>query len=171
MKLGYAFMNVVDNTDWKRGPLMSEMLWNPRAPGKKGVQELSKKVLLREVPRFALVLAVKPELIERSSLKRDDPDMKYSHVRWATGAKDTTTDGLVLVNGKHRVEVVRKHIISEYTTLLGTVVKEFEGLDKSVPKNAARMNLLEVEKERIGKLIEGGGNWLCAFYDMGKYTS
>ncbi|RXW16216.1 hypothetical protein EST38_g9638 [Candolleomyces aberdarensis] len=118
----------------------------------------SEKNLRREDPETAMVFMVKSAYIKQSSLVRDAGG-SYKEVQYTTAAKD---QGMTVVDGCHRMEVVKK-------ILKGTVDK----LNKLLEKDSANLSgdhkiEHDWEVERLNKLIKEKGFWLVKFYDADK---
>jgi hypothetical protein len=168
--LGYATINVSDNNDMGRGPVMDETLWNPRKATVHRTKALfdaldQGRATLPFTPKHAIVIAVERDMVDVTRLARQG-DSNYRHVKWVGNVRDRS---MLLCNGTSRVHMMRE-------LLLGRQLEGYNRVRRQLERDYAKLRpvpekLTELQKKvaEARDYLERKGDWLAMFLDRGEF--
>jgi hypothetical protein len=165
--LGYAMMDVMSDDDLGRGPTMTCQTINIREINRKFLKQFSTQVkgqgLANKEVANAIVVGVKPRLIEKSSLAVMKPGHYTNVVKWTPAARNDGAE-MVLYNGNHRRTYMRtsSNVVIPYHQYL--LAKK----DLAAPQDEQTKTALGSALKTTSDLVETHGKWLVHFVNQGK---
>ncbi|KAG2737054.1 hypothetical protein P692DRAFT_201813132, partial [Suillus brevipes Sb2] len=160
--LGYAMMDVMSDDDLGRGPTMTCQTINIREINRKFLKQFSTQVkgqgLANKEVANAIVVGVKPRLIEKSSLAVMKPGHYTNVVKWTPAARNDGAE-MVLYNGNHRRTYMRtsSNVVIPYHQYL--LAKK----DLAAPQDEQTKTALGSALKTTSDLVETHGKWLVHF--------
>ncbi|KAF8873489.1 hypothetical protein BD779DRAFT_1679199 [Infundibulicybe gibba] len=165
--LGYGMLHVATPDDFGTSPILAEGLWNTRDVEPAALQRFYKHTadgtqLQTEFPPYAITVAIRKNMLDQScKLSRSIGCNGYPTIKFNDEEPPKKKPNFILVNGRHRVHLIRKFILSKALASFEKNRAQYqEYLDSgkgNTPPATALHEALALDRETI----ETGGSWLA----------
>lgn len=167
--LGYAFVGVGEASASDGGPFIQAHRYNPRPTTDANLDKfydfVHQGALLfnLEVP-YAVLCAVDPDVVDLSSLTKDPASShRVKDVRWTKKAGGGATGALNIINGHHRIELVRRRVLAEPRKVLAALHSDIQRGKVTGDRKEKLQAAVDVQTTAIRER----GRWIVKFYDKG----